>query len=266
MRITFCPLFSGSSGNALYISAGETRILIDAGVAGKAVEEALRTIGVLPEMLTGIAVTHEHSDHVKGVGILSRKYHIPIYANEGTWNGMARSVGEIPRGCRRVFETDGDFYIGDLSLRPFAIPHDAADPVGFRVFCGGHSVATATDIGHMTKDILNMLSGTEVLLLESNHDPELVRQNPHYPVRLKQRILGNKGHLSNQASAEALLTLYESGVRQVLLGHLSGENNTPELAMDTAVDRLSREGVRLSEEIGLGVAWRDRVSRKFEIG
>ena len=266
MRMTFCPLFSGSSGNALYIGAGDTRLLIDAGVAGRSVEEALRQIGVLPEMLTAIAVTHEHSDHVRGVGILSRKYHIPVYANEGTWNGMARAVGEIPRGCRRVFETNGDFFIGDLALLPFSIPHDAADPVGFRVFCGGCSAATATDIGHMTKDILRVLEGTDVMVLESNHDPELLRRNPHYPVRLKQRILGSRGHLSNDDSAQALLSLCESGVRQVLLGHLSGENNTPELAMDTAVHCLEQEGVRLNEDIGLGIAWRDRVSKRFEIG
>ncbi|MBO4925997.1 MAG: MBL fold metallo-hydrolase [Clostridia bacterium] len=266
MKLTFCPLFSGSSGNALYISGGDTRILIDAGMAGRSIENALREIGVLPEMLSGIAVTHEHSDHVKGVGILSRKYHIPVYANEGTWNGMARSVGDIPPGCRRIVQTGEDFYIGDLALLPFAIPHDAAEPVGYRVFCAAHSVATATDIGHMTKQILRTLAGAEVLLLESNHDPDMLRRNPHYPLQLKQRILGSRGHLSNDDSAEALLALYETGVRQVLLGHLSGENNTPELALDTAVHRLSRAGVRLNEDIGLGVAWRDRVSRKFEIG
>ena len=266
MRFTFCPLFSGSSGNALFIGGGDTRLLIDAGMPGKSIEGALREIGVLPETLTGIAVTHEHSDHVKGVGILSRKYHIPVYANEGTWNGMARAVGEVPAGCRRITRTDEDFYIGDLALLPFAIPHDAAEPVGYRVFCAGHSVGTATDIGHMTKKILQTLAGTEVLLLESNHDPEMLRRNPHYPLQLKQRILGSRGHLSNDDSANALLSLYETGVRQVLLGHLSGENNTPARALDTAVRRLEQNGVRLNEDIGLGIAWRDRVSAKFVIG
>ena len=266
MRMTFCPLFSGSSGNALYISAGNTRILIDAGMTGKAIVDALNLIGVLPETVNGIAVTHEHSDHVKGVGILSRKYHVPVYANERTWNAMARSVGEIAPGNRRMFQTGEDFYIGEMALLPFSIPHDAADPVGYRVFCGGRSVATATDMGYMKKDVLRALAGTDVMVLESNHDPELVRQNPHYPLYLKQRILGNRGHLSNDESAEALLSLVETGVRQVLLGHLSGENNTPELALDTAVRRLSREGVRVNEDVGLGIAWRDRVSRKFEIG
>ncbi len=265
MRFTFCPLFSGSSGNALFIAGGDTRILIDAGMPGKAIEGALRQIGVLPETLTGIAVTHEHSDHVKGVGILSRKYQLPVYANEGTWNAMARSVGEIAPWNRRVFEDEGDFYIGDLALHPFSIPHDAADPVGFRVYYGGRSAATATDMGYVKKNVLKTLCGVDVLLLESNHDPDLLMQNPRYSLYLKQRILSNHGHLSNAASAEALLSLYESGVRRVLLGHLSQENNTPELAMQTAMERLSREGVRMNEDISLGLAWRDRVSRKFEI-
>lgn len=265
MRLTFCPLFSGSSGNALFIGAGDTRILIDAGMPGKSIEEALREIHILPETLSGIAVTHEHSDHVKGVGILSRKYRIPVYANERTWNAMARTVGEIAPRNRRIFTDEEDFYIGDLALLPFSIPHDAADPVGFRVFYGGRSVATATDMGHMRKQVIRTLSGVDVLLLESNHDPELLMQNPHYSLYLKQRILGSHGHLSNEASAEALLMLYETGVRQVLLGHLSGENNTPELALSTAVERLRRAGVAVNDEIGLGVAWRDRVSKKFEI-
>ena len=265
MRFTFCPLFSGSSGNALFIGAGDTRILIDAGMPGKSITEALKQIDVLPETLNGIAVTHEHSDHVKGVGIMSRKYHIPIYANERTWNAMARSIGEIHPANRRIIQDEEDFFIGDLALYPFSIPHDAADPVGYRVFYGGRSVATATDMGYARKNVLKTLAGVDVLLLESNHDPELLKINPHYSMYLKQRILSNHGHLSNEASAEALLQLLETGVTEVLLGHLSGENNTPELAMQTHTEILSREGVRVGEDVHLGLAWRDRVSRKFEI-
>ena len=133
------------------------------------------------------------------------------------------------------------------------------------MFYGGRSVATATDMGYMQKKVLKTLAGVDVLLLESNHDPDLLMQNPHYSLYLKQRILSNHGHLSNEASAEALLKLYETGVRQVLLGHLSGENNTPELALATATEKLCEAGIAVNEEIGLGLAWRDRVSRKFEI-
>ena len=148
MQFTFCPLYSGSSGNALFVAAGNTRILIDAGLSGKTIEEGLKKVCVLPETLDGIIVTHEHSDHVKGVGILSRKYHLPVYANEGTWNAMARSVGEIQPQNRRFFDTEGYFYIGDLAVKPFSIPHDAADPVGYRVYYGGRSISTATDMGY----------------------------------------------------------------------------------------------------------------------
>lgn len=265
MRLTFCPLFSGSSGNALYIGAGDTRILIDAGMPGRSIEGALREIDVLPETLSGIAVTHEHTDHVKGVGILSRKYHIPIYANESTWNAMARTVGEVAPRNRRIFQDEEDFFIGDLCLFPFSIPHDAADPVGYRIFYGGRSVATATDMGFMRKQVMKTLSGVDVLLLESNHDPDLVMQNPHYSAYLKQRILGNHGHLSNEASAQALLSLCETGVRKVILGHLSGENNTPELALATAQQKLVEAGVRLNQDVTVDLAWRDRVSKKYEI-
>lgn len=266
MGLTFCPLFSGSSGNAIYVAAKDTRVLIDAGLAGRTVENALKQIGVSPETISAIVVTHEHSDHTRGVGILSRKYHIPVYANERTFNAMARQVGEIEPRNRRFFQTGEDFYIGDLDLCPFSIPHDAAEPVGYKVCAGGRSAAVATDMGFMRKDVFQMLAGTDVLLLESNHDPELLRQNPRYSAYLKQRILSSHGHLSNEASARALLELYGTGVRQVLLGHLSGENNTPELAMNTALETLEKAGVTVNEDIGLGIAWRDRVSTRFEIG
>ena len=265
MNLTFCPLFSGSSGNCVFVGAGHTGILIDAGMPGRAIEQALNTIGVLPETLSGIVVTHEHSDHIKGVGILSRKYRLPVYANARTFDAMIRKIGEIEGRSVRIFENGQDFYIGDLALQPFSIPHDAADPVGYRVYCGGRSVATATDMGHMRKSVLNILSGVDVLLLESNYDPDLLKKNPRYSTYLKQRILSDHGHLSNQDSAEALISLYEAGVRRVLLGHMSAENNTPELVMDTAVNRLVKAGVGVQEDMLLGLAWRDRVSQKFVI-
>ena len=167
MKLTFCPLFSGSSGNAIYVSAGDTRMLIDAGMPGKAIENALRTIDVLPETLTAIAVTHEHTDHTKGVGILSRKYHIPIYANERTFEAMAKTVGEIPKWDRRYFDTGEDFYVNDLALHPFAIPHDAADPVGYRLWGGNVSISTATDLGFFPRTIRDAVAGSSLVLLES---------------------------------------------------------------------------------------------------
>jgi len=137
MQFTFCPLFSGSSGNAVYVRAGDTRLLIDAGLSGRTISEGLASIGVLPETLSGILVTHEHSDHIKGVGILSRKYHVPIYANDRTWQAMERSLGNIAPGSRRVFESGETFYIGNAGIMPYRISHDAAEPVGYRVYYGG---------------------------------------------------------------------------------------------------------------------------------
>ena len=266
MRLIFCPLFSGSSGNALYIGAGETRILIDAGLSGRAVSEALTGIGVLPETLNGILVTHEHSDHVKGVGILSRKYHLPVYANARTWEAMERQVGNIAPALRREFATNESFFIGDFTIMPFAIPHDAADPVGYRVYCGQCSVATATDMGYFSAKVYDALSGVDLLVLESNHDIDMLHANEHYTAALKNRILGRHGHLSNEACAEALWMLYQTGVRHVVLGHLSHENNTPELAMQTVCEAMQAHGLEIGSDIMVDMAWRDHVGGVYELG
>lgn len=266
MRFTFCPLFSGSSGNALYMGAGGTRILIDAGLSGRTVSDALNSIGVLPETLSGILVTHEHSDHVKGVGILSRKYHLPIYANARTWAAMEKQVGAVAPSLRREFETGESFFIGDLSVMPFPIPHDAADPVGYRVYFGACSAATATDMGYFSKTALDALSGVDILVLESNHDIDMLRENERYTAALKSRILGRHGHLSNEACAEALWLLYRTGVRHAVLGHLSHENNTPELAMRTVCEAMQAHGLRVGLDISVDMAWRDHVGGIYELG
>lgn len=265
MKIEFCSLSSGSSGNVTYISAGNTRILIDAGLSGKAVTAALNSIGVLPESLSAILVTHEHIDHVKGVGILSRKYHIPVYANDNTWNRMTKTVGEIPIGLRRIFETDYDFYIEDLAVMPIAIEHDSAEPVAFRVYAGGRSVAVATDMGTVSKRVIKQLSGVDLLVLESNHDIEMLKQNERYSESLKRRILGNRGHLSNDSCGTALMALYETGVRHALLGHLSDDNNTPELAMHAVTTALASQGLKPGSDIFLEMTWRDKPSGFYTI-
>ncbi|MBQ9300143.1 MAG: MBL fold metallo-hydrolase [Clostridia bacterium] len=265
MRFTFCPLFSGSSGNALFVGAGGTRILIDAGLSGRAVSEALNSIGILPETLNGILVTHEHSDHVKGVGILSRKYHLPVYANARTWAAMERQVGTIAPSLHREFETGESFFLGDFSVMPFAIPHDAADPVGYRVYCGACSVATATDMGYFSAKVYDALSGVDILVLESNHDIDMLHANERYSAALKSRILGRHGHLSNEACAEALWMLYQTGVRHVVLGHLSHENNTPELAMRTVCEAMQAHGLVIGRDIMVDMAWRDHVGGVYEL-
>ncbi len=259
----FCPLFSGSSGNALFCQYGNTRLLIDAGKPGRQVEEALRSIGADPGTLSGILITHEHSDHIHGVGVLARRYGLPLYATAGTWAAMEDKIGRIDPGLRREIQAGRDFYLGDIGVAPFPIPHDAADPVGFRLYGGALSVSTATDLGHFSRYVFDQIAGSDLILLESNHDPDLLRANPRYSAQLKARILGDHGHLSNQNCAEALLALIAAGTGTVLLGHLSGENNTPELARKVSTEALEREGIRTGRDVQLSVALRDQVGKVY---
>lgn len=265
MTFSMHSLASGSKGNVTYVQAGNTRLLIDAGLSGRRVTELLSAIQVLPESLDGILVTHEHNDHIQGVGVMARKYHVPIYANHGTWQAMARKVGEIPPWQRRVFDTGDDFYIGDFAVTPVAISHDAAEPVAFRLYYGARSVAVATDMGYISKGVMRSLQGADLMILESNHDPDMLKNNPCYPETLKRRILGRKGHLSNEACADALYALGEAGLRHVLLGHLSADNNTPALAMDTVESALKARGVQVGREICIDMTWQDRCSERYTI-
>ena len=265
MEMYFCPLFSGSSGNALFCQYGGTRLLIDAGKPGRPIEEALRSIGVAPETLSGLLITHEHTDHIQGAGVLARRYHLPVYATSGTWAAMEDKIGKIPGDLRREFYVGRDFYLGEMGVVPFAIPHDAADPVGFRLYGGKLSVSTATDLGHFSREVYDQIAGSSLILLESNHDPDMLRANPHYNAMLKARILGDRGHLSNDACASALKHLIAAGTGTILLGHLSGENNTPELAMRVSRAVLAEEGILPGRDVRLDVALRDRRGEVYVI-
>lgn len=265
MEMYFCPLFSGSSGNALFCQYGNTRLLIDAGKPGRPIEEALRSIGVAPETLSGILVTHEHSDHIAGVGVLARRFSLPVYATPGTWMAMEGKIGKIPGQLRREFYAGRDFWLGDIGVVPFGTPHDAADPVGFRLYGGSLSVSTATDLGHFSREVYDQIAGSSLILLESNHDPEMLRMNPHYNTVLKARILGDRGHLSNEICARALISLVAAGTGTVLLGHLSGENNTPELAMRVSREALAAEGILPGRDMTLDVALRDTTGPVYTI-
>ena len=220
--ITFCTLFSGSSGNAVYFATDQGALLVDCGMSGRQVLDALCAAGLDPAGLKALLITHEHSDHVKGVGVLSRRLGLPVYATEGTWQGM--------------------------------------DSAGYRIFARDHSVAVATDLGYFSQNVRDAITGADLVLLESNHDPDLLRQNPHYPQRLKTRILGKKGHLSNQSGAQAAVCLAKSGTRHLLLGHLSSENNTPDLAYRTTHAALTDAGAQVGGDVTLHVAARYRAS------
>ncbi|MCX7922112.1 MAG: MBL fold metallo-hydrolase [Clostridia bacterium] len=260
----FCSLFSGSSGNSLFVSAGNTKIIIDAGLSGKRIIEALRSIGENPAELSAILVTHEHSDHTRGVGIMSRKFNVPIYANQRTWGMMEREIGPVVAENRQYFDTGAEFEIGNVVVKPFAIPHDASEPVGFNFLFNGKKVTTATDIGHITKDLLNNFYMSDLILLESNHDIEMLKVGP-YPWHLKKRILGERGHLSNEMAGKVIAHLAENGTRKFLLGHLSRENNFPELAYQTVYNALTEKKLCVGSDITLEVALRDRTSMVVEL-
>ncbi len=265
MNMQLCPLYSGSSGNALFVQYGDTRILIDAGKSGRMITDALEFIGVDPRSLNAILITHEHSDHIAGAGILARKLKIPVYATRGTWNAMASKIGPVPEDFRREIEPGGDLLIGKLGISSFPIPHDAAQPVGYRLWGGSVSAATVTDLGHFTESVLSAVRGADLVLLESNHDPDMLLANDHYSQALKRRILGNHGHLSNEACAEAAVRLVDNGVRNLILGHLSGENNTPRLALTTTETRCELEGIRLGQDLFIDIAYRDRVGGVYTL-
>ncbi len=261
----FCPLFSGSSGNCTYVSCGRTSLLVDAGLSGRAIAGALSSIGADIAGIDAVVVTHEHIDHVRGIGVLSRRYRIPVYCTPGTWRAMPRSVGEIPPALRREIDGDADFYIGDISLTPFRISHDAAEPVGYRLWGGGASAAVATDMGYMKKETLKVLAGTDIVLIECNHDPEMLAENPHYTAALKSRIRSRRGHLSNEDCARAVLDLYDSGTRHVVLGHLSRENNTPETAHGAVCAAAAARGIVPGGDLKVDMAWRDRVGKVYRL-
>ncbi len=234
--VKFYSLFSGSSGNSSFVSDGKTNILIDCGHNGKTVIRALSEININPEDIDAILITHEHTDHIQGAGVFSRKYDVPIYATKKTWEAIFSSrfnIGKIDNKNIRFVETFTDFTIGTLNIYAFNTPHDSADPVGYNIYADGKKLSVATDMGKVDKDVVECLLGSESILLESNHDIDMLK-NGIYPYYLKQRILGIKGHLSNESCAETAVKLVKSGTTRLVLGHLSKENNFPELAMKSA--------------------------------
>jgi phosphoribosyl 1,2-cyclic phosphodiesterase len=254
----FSPLFSGSSGNCSFLEAGSVRILIDAGLPGRAITDALSKLDVTPDTLSAILVTHEHSDHINGVGVLARKYKLPVYANERTWIAMRDKIGNVPQGQIRIFETDRDFYLRELNVLPFSTPHDSAESVGFCFMHKYSKISTMTDIGHVSGRMLDIVEHSDLLLLESNHDVEMLLAGS-YPYHLKQRILSDKGHLSNENAGKSLAKLYLRGLRNVILGHLSHENNLEPLALETVKMVLRQEDIP-DTAVNIGLAHRDRPS------
>lgn len=262
--IKVCSLFSGSSGNCIFVSYNDTAILIDAGVSGRRIEAALADIGESFDKIAGIFITHEHSDHICGAGILSRRHNVPIYANTDTWEAMRPNLGKIKTEFIRYIELGGIVTVGDITVKPFPIPHDAACPVGYNIFINDRKLTIATDIGHMDNELLTNMEKSEMILLESNHDVEMLRTG-RYPWPLKQRILGDKGHLCNDTAGKVVAYLAKNGTKKFLLGHLSKENNFPELAYQTVCNALMDMQINPKKDIYLEVALRDKASNVMYI-
>lgn len=261
--LKFCSLYSGSSGNCLYVSSNNTKILIDCGTSCKKICEGLASINSSIEDIDAILVTHEHSDHVQGLGLVSSKFNIPIYANQETWNAMGKQKEKIDEKNINFFINDNDFLLNELTIHPFSTPHDAANPCGFNIHNGKRKLSIATDLGHMDDSIFNQLKNSSFILLESNYEPEMLNAS-RYPFHLKQRIKGPYGHLSNETAGKTIAALMKKDLKQVMLGHLSKENNVPELAYQTVAEELMKSNSDINT-IRLSVASRNTPGKIIEI-
>lgn len=229
--ITAYTLFSGSGGNCTYVTCGKTEILIDAGKSCMAIERALNALGTSLSTISDIFITHEHSDHISGLEIISKKYNIPVHMSRPSYERAVANGTYLKRSavCHEVLY---QMTVGDVEIKSFEIPHDSAQNLGYIIDDGEHALGTATDMGHITEALAMELAKCQSVLIEANHDIKMLREGA-YPQFLKERILSPRGHLSNENCARLACFLSENGVKNITLGHLSRENNTPSLAYDT---------------------------------
>lgn len=257
----FCSIASGSSGNCIYVGSDSSSVLVDVGISCKRITDGLKGIDRSPQDLSGILITHEHSDHIQGLGVMSRRYHIPIYGTPATIRQIKRyaPLGEVDYGLFHEIEADRTFAIGDLSIEPFHISHDAADPVAYRIESGGRAAAVATDMGKYDGYTIDHLKNLDVALVESNHDENMLEVGP-YPYPLKRRIMGEKGHMSNTACGMLLCEILNDHMKTAFLGHLSKMNNYAALAYATVVSEITQDEVCPYKEgdIPIIVAERER--------
>ena len=250
----FCSLYSSSSGNSVYIGHSGGGILIDIGCSAKRTRETLDDIGVDSSEIGAVFVTHEHSDHIAGVRVFASKRHLPVYATAGTLEGM-KDAGALDGSFRADVIPASGVEAAGMFVRPFRTSHDSNESCGYTVeMPDGSRLAVATDLGTMTDEVLGAIVGCRIILLESNHDVRMLQANPRYPYPLKRRILSDVGHLSNDACSQAASALVESGTTHILLGHLSKENNIPDLAYRCTSDALSQAGMVEGRDYILGVA------------
>ncbi len=264
MKLQFCSLASGSSGNCYLVRTESTSVLVDAGISKKKIQEGLCTLGIQLESIQGLLITHEHTDHTKSVSTVSKGCpKLEIYATDGTWENMEQ---EVPSTRRHSVKAGELFSIGDLQVRPFCLSHDAAQPVGYSFLSGGKQITVVTDTGCCSEEILNQAQKADLLVLEANHDVDMLRIGK-YPWFLKQRVLSDQGHLSNEAAGHCIVELLrrEEKQRCVVLAHLSRENNFPEMAYQTVKNILEDADYYIGNQVRLGLLKRDGISGRWQL-
>ncbi|MCI9377959.1 MAG: MBL fold metallo-hydrolase [Eubacterium sp.] len=262
-----CSIASGSSGNCIMAGGGDSRLLIDAGISGKRIEKGLNSLGHKTSEMKGVLVTHEHIDHISGLGVIARRYGLPIYATRGTVEAISNTaqVGKIDPCLFHIIKPDQEFTVGGLKALPVRISHDAADPVAYIIRSGGKSAGVITDLGAYGEHLVERLSGISLLLLEANHDVNMLQAGP-YPYYLKRRIMGDRGHLSNESCGRLLARLLHDNCKGVLLGHLSKENNYPSLALEAVRMEITMGNCPYGgKDFPIFVANRDGVSELLAI-
>jgi phosphoribosyl 1,2-cyclic phosphodiesterase len=250
----FCPLASGSKGNCIYVGSETTRVLIDAGISLSALLEKLSAIQVDPQTIQAILITHEHSDHIKGLLQIAEKLKVPVLANGETAKGIVSALGARPKF--KIFTTGESFLFGDLSVHPFSVPHDTLDPVAFTFQIGKIKLGICADLGHVTSLVRKNLEHCDYLYIEANHQPSMVHASARPPI-LKQRILGRQGHLSNEDCANLITSIFHPKLKHIHLAHLSGECNAPEVALKVVSEVLAAKNL----SVELAIAYQDQISK-----
>jgi len=250
MSIRFSVLASGSTGNAFYVETDRNSLLVDAGLSGKQMEQLFKQIDREMKQLSGILVTHEHSDHIKGLGVIARKYKLPIYANEKTWRAMEGLIGDIPTEQKFIFQMGTVKSFGDIEVESFGVSHDAAEPMFYVFHYEGKKLVLITDTGYVSDRMKGIIKNADVFVFESNHDVEMLRMG-HYPWNIKRRILSDVGHVSNEDAAIALADVIGDKTKRVYLAHLSQDNNMKDLARMSVTQILERKGFTVGKQFGL---------------
>ncbi|MCA1032278.1 MBL fold metallo-hydrolase [Bacillus timonensis] len=250
MSLHFSVLASGSTGNAFYVGTDKHSLLVDAGLSGKQMELLFQQIDKKISNLSGILVTHEHSDHIKGIGVLARKYKLPVYANEKTWKAMEKNIGEVPLDQKFIFNMETTKSFGSLDVESFGVSHDAAEPMFYIFHKDGKKIVVITDTGYVSDRMKGTIKNADVYVFESNHDVEMLRMG-HYPWNIKRRILGDEGHVSNEDAALAMTDVIGDRTKRIYLAHLSQDNNMKDLAKMTVTQTLASKGVVVGEQFEL---------------